>query len=365
MAVTTIVWNVSQARGSITTVYLKVHYSFNGAVVAVREGATVSYLHGDHLGSISVTSNAAGVGSAPQQFDPWGKVRGGTITATSRNFTGQQLDDTGLLFYNARYYDPAIGRFISADTVVPGNASGGMDGIALRPLAVDFHEAGLVSTLNSEGANADKLHWGGPTNPQVLNRYAYVNNNPMRWTDPTGHSWYFGQNEAAQAALMFRDAARELRNQQTLEPTIDLVSGLVSGLASKWLESAAAKAVSGALLRGLGAGAGAILSMVGSVLTIRDGALGFQADQLDEIAYLIESANVGGSGVALTYHDGNLISLNRTDGSRYVLKLPPLVGKDLPETLKPGYAEIYGNFKMGSLYRSDCTAILAKGYSCK
>jgi RHS repeat-associated protein len=59
---------------------------------------------------------------------------------------------TGLLYYGARYYDPALGRFISADTVVPG--------------------AG---------------------NPQNLNRYAYVRNNPLRYTDPTGH-WTFEEN---------------------------------------------------------------------------------------------------------------------------------------------------------------------------
>ncbi|RMD62918.1 RHS repeat-associated core domain-containing protein, partial [Candidatus Parcubacteria bacterium] len=48
--------------------------------------------------------------------------------------------------YNARYYDPAIGRFIQPDTIVPE-----------------------------------------PANPQALNRYAYVNNNPVRYTDPSGH----------------------------------------------------------------------------------------------------------------------------------------------------------------------------------
>ncbi len=49
------------------------------------------------------------------------------------------------MYYGARYYDPAIGRFISADTIVPN-----------------------------------------PADPQTLNRYSYVNNNPILYTDPTG-----------------------------------------------------------------------------------------------------------------------------------------------------------------------------------
>ena len=55
-----------------------------------------------------------------QAFDPWGKVRRGGISQTSLNYTGQRLDGTGLLYYHARYYDPVLGRFISADRVVPG-----------------------------------------------------------------------------------------------------------------------------------------------------------------------------------------------------------------------------------------------------
>ena len=39
---------------------------------------------------------------------------------TSYRYTGQRLDaDTGLYFYNARYYDPALGRFTQPDTIVP------------------------------------------------------------------------------------------------------------------------------------------------------------------------------------------------------------------------------------------------------
>ena len=65
----------------------------------------------------------------------------------SGTFTGQRAEaGLGLLDYRARYYDPVLGRFISADTLVPN-----------------------------------------PGNPQALNRYAYVYNNPLRYTDPTGH----------------------------------------------------------------------------------------------------------------------------------------------------------------------------------
>ena len=66
--------------------------------------------------------------------------------AIDRQFTCQILDSTGLYYYNARYYDPTIGRFISADTIVEDAA-----------------------------------------NPQTLNRYSYCQNNPMNSTDPSGH----------------------------------------------------------------------------------------------------------------------------------------------------------------------------------
>ncbi len=94
-----------------------------------------------------------------------------------------------------------MGRFVSADSIVPGNAAGGMDGIAYKPLTVDVHEPGFVSAVNRENqfgpwytlSDNERRQVGspwGPANPQALNRYAYVLNNPMRWTDPVGH-WAF------------------------------------------------------------------------------------------------------------------------------------------------------------------------------
>jgi hypothetical protein len=83
--------------------------------------------------------------------------------------------------------------------VVPGSAGGSMAGVALKPLTVGFHEAGFAATLNQENRQpfwfqlSDKERqqvgspWG-PQDPQALNRYSYVLNNPLRWTDPSGHA---------------------------------------------------------------------------------------------------------------------------------------------------------------------------------
>lgn len=169
---------------------------------------TVVYFHTDHLGSISMVTAADGSVVSQQEFDPWGKVRSGLVAQTKRNFTGQKLDDTGLLFYGARYYDPSLARFTSADSIVPGAASACGCGVATlgqeqnSRLTVDFSASGFLTSMNGDNAlTLSKGFWfqlsgssrkkarypWGPSNPQALNRYAYVLNNPLRYVDPTGH----------------------------------------------------------------------------------------------------------------------------------------------------------------------------------
>ena len=72
-------------------------YSFNGQVVAVRNGATTSWVHSDHLGSASLATDYVGVPIAGSEtrYTPWGEVRTGGVGAiTDRGFTSQDARTT-------------------------------------------------------------------------------------------------------------------------------------------------------------------------------------------------------------------------------------------------------------------------------
>jgi RHS repeat-associated protein len=131
------------------------YYQFDGSVVAMRRDGVLYYLLGDQLGSTSVSYRADGAETLRQFYYPWGGLRGSSepVVPTDVGFTGQRLDtSTGLMFYQARYYDPLIGRFVSPDSLVPD-----------------------------------------PSDPQDLNRYSYVSNSPVTFTDPSGHCVIAGQ----------------------------------------------------------------------------------------------------------------------------------------------------------------------------
>lgn len=80
--------------------------------VAMRREGVVYYLHGDHLGSTSLATTAAGSLHSRQLFYPYGETRyaAGPLP-TDFGFTGQRNESTiGLYDYHARWYDPALGR---------------------------------------------------------------------------------------------------------------------------------------------------------------------------------------------------------------------------------------------------------------
>ncbi len=116
----------------------------------------MKYLISDHLALpgcfassiVAITDNAGNV-LAETRYMPYGEPRAdvGSLAGTDKTYTGQRdVPDTGLMDYRARMYSPWLGRFIQPDTIVPG--------------------AGIS---------------------QAWNRYAYVGNEPIGFSDPTGH----------------------------------------------------------------------------------------------------------------------------------------------------------------------------------
>ena len=113
---------------------------------AKRIGSATYWLHKDHLGSIQAVTDSSGAQVLRKVYAPYGeRLAANGVLSESKDYIGERLDEeTGLLYLNARYYDPALGRFISADP-------------------------------------------SDPTAPGVgLNRYAYAFNNPVGYLDPSG-----------------------------------------------------------------------------------------------------------------------------------------------------------------------------------
>src|SRR5712691_4133889 len=70
----------------------------------------------DALGSTLAMTDSAGATQTSYTFDPFGNTTStGAASTNSFQYTGRELDATGLYFYRARYYNPALQRFISED----------------------------------------------------------------------------------------------------------------------------------------------------------------------------------------------------------------------------------------------------------
>ena len=123
------------------------YYYADGQRIAMRDNdGMVSYLYGDQLGSVSAVADTNGNLVSTTLYEPWGTTRyenGDDVT--DYGYTGQ-MQEGDIYFYNARWYDPQLGRFMQPDTIVP---------------------------LQVQGT-------------QAFDRYAYVNNNPMNYVDPGG-----------------------------------------------------------------------------------------------------------------------------------------------------------------------------------
>jgi RHS repeat-associated protein len=143
------------AQGQVFALFTSRSGTLNGL-----PATTTSYFQQDHLGSIAAITDETGAVTERLAYDPWGKRRNITTFAgtqdkldvlvgikTDRGYTEHEhLDELGVIHMNGRVYDPLIGRFMSADSIIPN-----------------------------------------PYDLRAFNRYSYVYNNPLKLFDPTGH----------------------------------------------------------------------------------------------------------------------------------------------------------------------------------
>lgn len=139
--------NIGAGSCSVNNIYL------NGVrVAAMLPDGEARYYHTDQVDSVKAVTDDAGQVQSRMEYLPFGETwfqedASGSEGTNLPKYNSQELDtETNFYYYNARHYDPEIGRFVTPDSVIDGE-------------------------LSTQG-------W---------NRFAYVHNNPIRYKDPTGH----------------------------------------------------------------------------------------------------------------------------------------------------------------------------------
>jgi RHS repeat-associated protein len=131
------------ASGALLAEYV---YVAGQRTVRIDASGNRSHYHTDHLGTPLVITDDSGSRSSRAEYRPFGTETDREGASDRYSFTGKEFDDgIGLYYFDARYYDPTIGRFITTDPVL-----------------------GETSDL------------------QRLNCYSYSLNNPFSYKDPTG-----------------------------------------------------------------------------------------------------------------------------------------------------------------------------------
>ncbi|MEW6294678.1 MAG: RHS repeat-associated core domain-containing protein [Candidatus Diapherotrites archaeon] len=155
---------IIQLAAAFTETNTTYFYANGQRIARIVNGSSVEYYHSDQLGSTSLMTNSSGASVMQESYDPYGNtLQVSGTSSTNYGFTGKELDPkSNLYYYGARYYDPLIGRFITADKV------------------------------------SGKLE-----KPQTLNRYSYVSNNPLKFVDPSGN---------AEVTSTYKDKQKEVSN---------------------------------------------------------------------------------------------------------------------------------------------------------
>ncbi|GAB1624086.1 hypothetical protein AAOGI_41360 [Agarivorans albus] len=256
-------------------------YHIAGAVISNVEGGSsqLHYLHRDHQGSVTSITDANGAVVQQFYYDTWGKqyqvqlstslgallarsgkVNGISQSITTRGYTGhEQLTGVGLTHMNGRIYDADIGRFLQADP-----------------------------------------HVQAPNNAQNYNRYSYVLNNPMSYTDPSGYFFsglkkffkkYWKVVAAAVVSIVTYGAAAKWAAMWAYSAFASSTAQLVTGVVAGAISGAAGGLVATGSLRGAAYGAlsGAVFGGIGASFKASSGVM-----QQGGVGHVAAHASAGG-----------------------------------------------------------------------
>ena len=304
---------------------------------------TLTYWVKDRLGSVTVTTDERGQIKERLRFDPWGKPMMSLGGVSSRNRTGDRGFTEhehlagGLIHMNGRIYDPVLGRFLSADIIV------------------QFPDA-ITS----------------------YNRYAYVMNNPLGYTDPSGYfvaeiiaaliaignavvaaAPYIAATAAVSGAVAYatghRTAARRFFAAAAFFATLGTPYAPLGAMASGGIQSGS---IEGAIVAGLSYGIG---SMVGEIVGLANAGAFAQAENV--------------ATTSLSFADTVQMAANAQGGGARYASLAPggvervvITGSALQVIDTQMYQVTYGTFGAASALASGATqtegvSISAKRYS--
>ena len=133
------------------------HYRYGLRQHSLSTDSTTQYYHQASLGTTATLTNQSGTIDTAYRTDAFGEIteqEGESNTQNRQVFTGKEHDQTGLVYFGARYYDPQLGRFITQDTYL-----------------------------------------GDPNTPPSLHRYLYAYANPTVYIDVDGHAAYLASGK--------------------------------------------------------------------------------------------------------------------------------------------------------------------------
>ncbi|MGR9138661.1 RHS repeat-associated core domain-containing protein (plasmid) [Rhizobium leguminosarum] len=145
------------------------------------------FLHRDHLASVRQVTNQSGTRVEQTGYAAYGEATNTTMQ-TKKGYIGERFDpETGLMYLNARYYDPAFGRFVSPDDWDP----------------------------TKEGVGT--------------NRYAYAENDPVNKSDPNGHSINYSNSWGQRSTDFGSERSLRFDNGPRSTTSVSLSSGVTPG----------------------------------------------------------------------------------------------------------------------------------------